>query len=141
MIQVVPYEAKHALALDLQMNQQSTARFITLEYAKSLESPYSYTVLLDGAPIAVGGVVKLWENRGFVWSMMDQCAGPHFVTITKVAKKALALAPYRRIEADTPCNFAQGHRWLLMLGFQQEAERMRAYMPDGTDHTLYAKVK
>ena len=90
MIQVVPYEAKHALALDLQMHQQSTARFITLEYAKSLEGEFSYTVLLDGSPIAVGGIAKLWENRGFVWSMMDQCAGPHFVIITKVAKKAHA---------------------------------------------------
>ena len=141
MIQVVPYEAEHALALDLQMHQQSTARFITLEYAKSLEGEFSYTVLLDGSPIAVGGVAKLWENRGFVWSMVDRRAGPHFMTITRVAKKALELAPYRRIEADTPCGFPQGHRWLRMLGFHVEAERMRAYMPDGADHTLYAKVK
>jgi len=141
MIQVVPYEAKHALALDLQMNQQSTTRFITLDYAKSLEGEFSYTVLLDGSPIAVGGVAKLWENRAFVWSMMDRCAGPYFTAIHRAAKKALERAPYRRIEADTPCDFPQGHRWLRMLGFHVEAERMQAYMPDGADHTLYAKVK
>ena len=38
------------------------------------------------------------------------------------------------------CEFEQGHRWAKMLGFTMEAERMRAYRPDGGDVALYARV-
>ena len=76
-----------------------------------------------------------------VCSLMDQEAGAHFVALTKAAKRILGSMPYRRLEADVACDFAQGHRWLRMLGFTMEAPRMVAYLPDGTDSALYARVR
>jgi len=138
---IVPFQAEHILRLQLQEEQRGLAPFITHAYARMLEGEFAFTGLVDGEPIAVAGITPLWENRGLCWCFMGAKAGPHFVQITKVALDLLDLAPYRRIEADTPCEFKQGHRWLRMLGFQMEAERMRAHRVDGGDSALYARVR
>jgi hypothetical protein len=138
---VVPYKAEHLLKLQLQKGQVHSGAFISEDYAKQLESAYSFTALVNGEPVMVGGIWKLWENRAVVWSFVDRSAGPHFPSLHKAVKKVLDSAPFPRLEADTPCDFEEGHRWLRMLGFAMEAERMRGYRPDGGDSSLYARVK
>jgi hypothetical protein len=139
---VVPYKAEHLMALQLQRGQAYCAPFITEEYARLLEGKFALTALDDeGQPIMVAGVAPIWENRGLVWSFVGRNAGKHFVAIHKACLEVLDAAPYRRLEADTACEFKAGHRWLRMLGFVMEAERMRAYRPDGGDSALYARVK
>lgn len=141
MIQVVPYKAEHLLTLNLQRGQEYCVPSITPVYAKQLEATDAYTVLAGDRPVAVGGVFPIWDNRALVWSFMDSQAGPYFCQIHKAVLRFLDSLPYRRLEADTPCEFEAGHRWLRLLGFKMEAERMRAYMVDGGDAALYAKVK
>lgn len=138
---VVPYKAEHLLALKMQPAQGHCAQYITPEYARMLEREYAFTALEGDEVLAVGGVTKLWENRAIVWSFIDWRAAKHMVPIHRAVKKILDLAPYKRLEADTPCEFKQGHRWLRMLGFRMEAERMEAYRVDGGDSALYARVK
>ncbi len=138
---IVPFQAEHLLKLQLQQGQAYSEPWITAEYARMLEGEFAFAGLVDDQVMAVAGITKLWENRAIVWSFVDHRAGPHFGAIHRAALRILELAPYARIEADTPCEFAQGHRWLRMLGFQMEAERMRAYRPDGGDSALYARVK
>ena len=138
---VVPYKAEHLLALQMQPGQGYCLRFVTPEYAKALESAHAFTAMVGGQVVAVGGVAEIWENRGLAWSFIDRRAGAHFPALHKVVKEGLDAAPYRRIEAETPCNFEQGHRWLKMLGFELEAERMKAFRVDGGDSALYARVK
>ena len=127
---VVPYKAEHLLDLQIQEGQRGVAPFITEAYAKALEDGYTFSALEDGRPLVVGGIAKVWDNRGLVWAFMGQNAGPHFVAIHKAAMGLLAKAPYRRLEADTPCGFEQGHRWLRMLGFKLKpsAWRLMAWM-------------
>lgn len=136
----VPFKAEHLLKLQLQDGQLASGTSITKEYARMLEGQWAFTAMVDNEPVAVAGVTEIWENRGLVWSFMGRNAGPHFVAIHKAALRLLSLVPYRRLEADTPCGFEQGHRWLRMLGFTMEAERMRAYLPGGGDSSLYARV-
>ena len=137
---VVPYRAEHLLGLQIQMGQKGVAPFITEEYAKSLEGGIAFSAMVDDECIAVGGVAKIWENRGIVWSILGEKAGPHLVSIHRLAKMVLKDVPFKRIEADTPCEFVQGHRWLRMLGFKMEAKCMKAFRPGGGDSALYAKV-
>lgn len=137
---VVPYKAQHLLDLQVQMAQAYSTTYITPEYAKALETDFSFTALHDGEPIAVGGVAKVWGHRAIAWALLGEKAKEHFVSIHKAAAQALSLAPYARIEADTPVEFKQGHRWLKMLGFNLEAERMKGHRVDGGDSALYAKV-
>ncbi len=138
---VVPYKAEHLLALQVQPGQLGTAGFITPEYARALEDENAFTLLVDGQALAVGGVKEIWPGRAFVWSWIDRRAGAHFAAVHHAAKQILAAAPYRRIEADVPCGFTAGHRWLRLLGFHLEAACMMAYQPDGADCSLYARVK
>ena len=137
---VVPYRAEHLLALQLQPGQGHCLRFVTPQYAKDLESQFAFTAMEGDEVVAVGGIMEVWANRGLAWTFIDRRAGRHFVALHKAVKSILELVPYRRIEAETPCGFQQGHRWLTMLGFTLEAERMRAFRVDGGDSALYARV-
>lgn len=141
MMTVVPYKAEHLLEMVLQPGQEYALPFVTPEHAKALEGEYAFTALVDGRPIAVGGVKELWKNRALCWTFIDRNAGKHFAELHRTVKRLIDLVPYRRLEAETPCDFKQGHRWLKMLGFKLEAERMRAFQIDGSDSSLYAKVR
>ncbi len=139
---VVPFKAEHLLSMQLQRSQNGSKPFITEEYAHMLEGQFAFTAVSDDDEvIAVGGVTELWENRALAWSFIDARAGKHFVALHKLVQDFLDMVPYRRIEAETSCDFAPGHRWLRILGFHMEAERMKAFQPDGSDSALYAKVK
>lgn len=138
---VVPYKAEHLLAMQVQMGQSNFTPYITEEYARALESQYAFAALVDGHPMIVGGFYEMWANRALLWSFVDRNAGPHFLAIHRGVKKLLDMQPFRRIEAECDCDFEQGHRWLKLLGFEMEAERMRAFRVDGGDSALYARVK
>lgn len=138
---IVPFKAEHILEMQIQDGQAHSRPFITAEYAKWLEGEYAFTGLVNGRPIAVAGVTELWQERALLWSFIGRDAGSHFYAIHRAALRLLASLPYRRIEADTPCEFKAGHRWLRMLGFTMEAERMRAYLPGGGDSSFYARVR
>lgn len=141
MMTIVPYKAEHLLEMVLQPGQEYALPYITPEYAIALQNQYAFTALVEGRPIAVGGVTELWTNRGLCWTFIDRKAGSHFAELHRAVKRLLDIVPYRRLEAETPCGFAQGHRWLKMLGFTLEAERMRAFQVDGSDSSLYARVR
>lgn len=138
---IVPYQPEHLLKLQLQDGQAFFQEAITPALAQSIAGPFVFSAFIDERPVAVFGVSELWENRGIAWSFISADAGPQFATLHKAAVRLLNLVPFRRVEADTPCEFTQGHRWLRMLGFELEAERMVAHRPDGGDSALYAKVK
>jgi hypothetical protein len=141
MISVVPYRAAHLLELQLQDGQLSSTPAITPVYAVQLEGEFAFTAFYHGKILAVGGVLELWKNRGQAWTMIDRSAGKHFLELHHAVKRMLDIVPYRRIEADTACEFEQGHRWLKALGFQLEAPRMKAHRIDGGDSALYARVR
>lgn len=138
---VVPYKAEHLMALKMQPGQGYLMPYVTDEYAKALESQFAFTAMdEDNEVVAVGGIAELWSNRGLAWAFIDSRAGQHFLALHKAVARVLAFVPYRRIEAETPCEFRQGHRWLKMLGFELEAPRMKAFRVDGGDAALYARV-
>ena len=138
---IVPFKAEHLMDLQLQESQQFCGPAVSPQYAMYLEGEFSFTALDGDKVLCVGGVTAIWDNRAIAWMLVDGSAGKHFVEIHKAAKRMLDMVPYARVEADTPCEFEAGHKWLKMLGFQLEAERMRAHRIDGGDSALYARVK
>jgi RimJ/RimL family protein N-acetyltransferase len=140
-MQLVPYKAEHLTMLRAQEAQAYLGQFMDDNYARALEQTLSWTGFADGRVIGCFGVCEIWTNRALLWSYMDQSAGRHLVSIHRAVKRYLDVAPYRRIEAEVDCEFEAGHRWLRMLGFTMECERMRCFRVDGGDSALYAKVK
>lgn len=141
-MKVIPYEAKHLFAFNLQEGQKDTLCMLSPQYAQFLEGQFAFTALdEEGKIVAVGGLAEMWEGRALAWMLIDRDAGKHFVALHKVVKHMLAIAPYRRIEANAAVEFPEAHRWLRMLGFEVEAPLLRAFRGDGGDSSMYALVR
>lgn len=101
----------------------------------------SYCVLLDGKPIAAGGLVELWKGRAHAWALLGKEAKDHLLPITRAIRKHLARVPYKRVEMAVDAGFPQAIHWAFMLGFECETpEPMRAYSPEGRACYLFARV-
>lgn len=138
-LEVVPYRAAHLHALRLQPWQAATR--VTDVYAQALESAGgSYTATLAGHPVACAGIVEQWEGRGLCWALLSPDVGPHFIQLTRIVRRALNLAHYRRVEAIVDAEHAEGIRWAVALGFEVEA-RLRKCTPEGRDAFMYARVR
>lgn len=138
---VVPFQAAHLRELQLQKAQAWGTSMLTEQHAAGLEETHAFTAMVGGQIVGVGGAYEIWEGRALLWSFIDGRAGPHFVAIHRATMRFLETLPYRRIEAEVDCDFLPGHRWIKMLGFELEAERLRKYRVDGGDSALYARIR
>ena len=103
-----------------------------------LEKQNSWTAVLDGDPIACGGLVEQWPGRYTAWTYLNAKSGPHMRFVTRAVAEKLD-AVVGRIETTVRCDFKAGHRWMKLLGFEVETERMKAYGPEGEDHAGYVR--
>lgn len=137
---VIPFEPQHVDALDIQDAQRYMISHICVEYLKRLQAVGpAASAEVDGRIIACAGVAFQGFGMGVLWAFVSQSAGPYFVQLDRCVRRLLTLTDLKRIEATTEASFAQGCRWLELLGFENEG-RMRAYGPDGQDHYRYARV-
>ena len=142
MVDFVPFEYFHLQTLDVQPEQASQlAKDTATQYQIMLESPIAYTALVGGVPVACGGLIPVWSERAIAWSFLGASLRPHMNAVHRFVFHMLDTAPVRRLEAWVRCDHTAGHRWMELLGFVCEAQRMRAFMADGADYALYAKVK
>lgn len=142
-MRVVPLKPEHLECLELQEAQKNFNQLILDpdHYVEMVtENGHAYAVIDDEKTYCVAGLIELWPERQLLWSLMSKDAGPHLFFITRAAKNLLTLFGSKRVEATIDVNFKEGHRFIKLLGFQMEAELMRAYEPDGTDCSLYARI-
>lgn len=138
---VVPFIANHLWDLDQEDGRAYLSMHVTPALAAGMENDQTFTGLADGRVVAVGGIADLCPGRAMMWSYMGLTAGKHMVSITKVARRLIDTVTVARLEADVDVDFAPGHRWLKMLGFELETPRMRKYRPDGGDMAKYVRIK
>jgi hypothetical protein len=144
MFDIVPYKAEHVLPM---LDQASNTHLKTMYengLAKFLESQEkSMTGLWFGKPMVCGGVAQLWEGRGVVWTVFNEESKNHFIPVFRGIRAYLKhqLLFYRRLELSVPVDFDIGHRRARMLGFQLECEKAKAFLPDGTDCSLYVMLR
>lgn len=139
-MEVVPFQAEHIAQLELQSAQQYLSNWVTPAQAKALEEFPSFSGVVNGVPVAALGILPQWQGRAIAWGFLSETGYGAFVQIHREVKSFLDDCYVQRIEATVDCDFEQGHRWVQMLGFKLEAERMRAYGPTGDDCALYARV-
>ncbi len=138
---IVPFEAVHLRALVLQDAQSWMGPMLQADYGDHLKRGGQCFTALDGDRVlACAGLLRMWENRDQAWALMSADCGLHFVGIYRGIRRFLDMQEARRIEATVDSEFAAGHRLMAMLGFKREG-RMRAYLPDGRDVDLYARVR
>lgn len=140
-VTVEKLKADHLRAL-ITRGGVSYIKTIDPNQADFLESrPYAHTVVVDGKIVACGGVTEYWPGRGEAWAVLDPECRREFILIHKVVGRYFQLCSIRRIEAAVDVDFTPGHRWIRALGFQLEAKRLRAFLPDGKDASFYSLVR
>tara|TARA_R110000803_G_scaffold14586_3_gene40481 strand:+ start:6595 stop:7023 length:429 start_codon:yes stop_codon:yes gene_type:complete len=139
---VIPFKAEHLFGVDLQDSQAYLSNWVSHEQAAALEgTAWAYTGVIGNSIAGCAGVLPMWQGRGVAWAYISKIAArQHFISVHKSVSRFLEACYIQRIEMTVDCDFEQGHRWAEMLGFTMEAERMRAYRPDGGDCALYARV-
>lgn len=139
---LIPFEPAHLRFLVLQDAQSWMSPMLDKDYGEYLsKAGQCFTFQHQEKVLGCAGLVNMWENRAQAWSLLSKDAGQHFVGIFRAMLSFLNLQDIRRIEATVDAGFEQGHRMMRMLGFKIETpEPMRAYLPDGRDCHLYARV-
>lgn len=137
---IVAFEVEHLKRLRVQPAQQSCLAYLTEELLADAVHMDAYTALVDGAPVAVAGLMDFWPGRAMAWSYIGEGAGLHMVRLTRAIRNFLDGQEIRRIEAYVDPDFEAGLRWIELLGFTREG-RLRAFMPDGRDTVIFARVR
>lgn len=138
-MKVVPFKAEHFWSLDVQPAQAYVRNHVTPDSIKALEAMQSFTCIAGEQILACFGWVDLYAHRATVWAYISRHSGPHFLGMTRIAKRLVEGLPHLRVEMEVDCEFEQGHRWARMLGFTMEAPRLRGLRMDGGDSALYAR--
>lgn len=143
MIEVLRFKAEHMAYMKEQEATAYLKKYTTPEQDKLLETALSNTIVskIDGRVLFCGGVVEYWPGRGEAWAIFDQNVKKEFVYIHSAVKRFFDICPVKRIEAAVDVGFEAGHRWIKTLGFTLEAPILKSYRPEGTDVSLYARVK
>lgn len=141
MMYVIPYRHYHIAALAIQEAQSYMTEIVKPDYAKALEvAGPAYTVMDGPNVLACAGLAECWETRAQAWTILGAVSGIKFVRLHKMVSRFLDMQSYTRIEMTVDHDFAQGHRWAKLLGFEWEG-LMRKYNPTGKDCDLYARVR
>ena len=114
---------------------------VSVEEALDIEDSGGWAAVDHDDCLGCASISFIRPGVGRAWSILTHGWRKHANAITAKAIAELDRCPLRRIEAEVMCDFDAGHRWLRRLGFEMEAERMRAYGPEGQDMALYARVK
>jgi hypothetical protein len=144
MIEMIPYRAEHVLSLvgqSINANIENSYREYLADFLE--EQGGGATITQDGVPMACGGVLKLWEGRGSVWTVFNEHSKNCFVPVFRNIKRYIRSSAnnYRRLELAVPLDFDIGHRRALLLGFKIETPLARKYLPTGEDCVLYSFIQ
>ena len=140
MFHIRPFEPADLAVIKLQPAQMYLSEWVTRDQANSLAEYPSYTAFDGPSAVAAAGIVPMWQGRAMAWAFIS-AVGPHkLLTVHRAVKHFLDGCFIQRIEMTVDSDFAAGHRWARLLGFELEAERMQSYAPDGHDCALYARV-
>lgn len=139
---IIPFRASHVDLIEPEPGHAEYAgSFITPELARSLEGPFAWTGVEDGVVLGAIGFAPKWLDSWVAWAYMSKHSGKHMRKIIRECKAIQSRWPTGRLEAATPCDFPQGHKFLRAFGFELEAPRLRHYTPDGRDFSLYGMVR
>ena len=136
-------KAEHLTHLELQPEQEYFKQLIANpeEYISMVSEGDAYAIIEGNQTLCAFGIIELWPNRSMIWALMSATCGPYMTGMVRIGRRMVRTSGYKRVEAHVACDFEAGHRFMKLLGFHVEAERMRSYEPDGRDCTLYARIQ
>jgi len=102
------------------------------------------SVIQRGKTLGVFGSTEIWKGLDEGWFLVDEATRRYGVSMTKVAKKWIALKfqkdSLNRLQITVRCDDDRAYKWAKCLGFQTDGV-MRRFGPDGSDFYLMAITK
>ncbi len=142
MFELRPFAKEHLLPLLEQPGNGYLREWIASGHAEVLaDMKSSFTGFVGGVPAVCGGVVELWPDRGYVWTVFNLDFKTNFIPVFRGLKAFLEEFPCRRLEMAVPCDNIRAKARAQLLGFSIEAPLARKYLPNGEDCVLFAKVR
>lgn len=142
MVEVVKLRAEHIEWLSGKGGLGYLTSYLDWDRLKQLEKfEWGFSVISPvGGVLVSAGIVPFWENRGELWAIFNPRCKDQFLLVHRALKRILDTCPIKRLEAVVDLDFAPGHRWVKILGFEMETPRMRAYNVKGGDASLYVRL-
>lgn len=101
-----------------------------------------FTGLVDGQPIAAGGLVIIWPGVATGWAFTSDAVQKYHVSFHRAFKKMLVdLARdlhLHRVQVEVPKTHHVSRRWVQKLGFKREGI-MKQYGADKQDYVRYVR--
>lgn len=142
-----PFDADHLARMRLQPRQSALwSRYGSREYLLEAQRHGGYSVFHGERLLLCGGVMARSPDEPMLWSFISADAGPFMLGLVRAARRFLELTGRGFIYATTEPDFANGCRFLELIGFERMtyADGTPAVVPkyglDGADHALYEWV-
>lgn len=142
-MKVIPFIPAHLKDIKPHRHMQFIEAYLdSEEYANLLMSGDACTATVDGRVIACAGLISVGTSRLVAWALMTDETAKYMLPITREVNKAIDGRKEKRIETPVKHDFEQGHRWMRLLGFENETPNgMRCWGDDGETYDLYARCK
>lgn len=138
---VLPFRASHAMALADYGGQAWMGAHFDGQDARALEGlGPAFAGLVEGEVVGCAGLIMCHAGRAIAWALLSSRATPHFASVHRAVRRFLGEQSIARIEAHVDCDFPQARRWVEALGFALELERMRHFLPDGRDASMWVRL-
>lgn len=146
MINIIPFKSAHAEYIltqelndkKLELAPQHKKYAMYLEYENA-----SFTAIVNGKPIAAGGIFILWDNVAEGWVLATSEIWNYKLTMAKIFKKRTDVLvkenKIKRLQTAVKADFELGHKFAQFLGLEKEG-LMKHYGPDGSDYIRYARI-
>ena len=138
MIQFVPLKAEHILAMGDVLDVMGQ---ITPDLAGDLEEIGGVAAIDGHEVLVVAGVMTQWRGVGLAWCFLSRRWKKHARAISSEINRYLDNADFARIETAVRVDFERGKGWAKMLGFELETPLARKWGPDGSDYSIFVRVK
>ena len=145
-IEIVPFKNKHAKQI---LNIGLNSELLELKpehrkYAYYLEEVgMSFTGIINGNPIAAGGVFHLWDGVAEGWVLATKEIFKYPIFCAKHIKNRTEIIinthNIKRLQTSVKADCQMALRFAGWLGLKPEG-KMIGYGPDGSDFIRYARI-
>jgi hypothetical protein len=141
----LPFVPEHFDHLDIDQREVTlVAKGDQLKYMAASQAAMgtAVTAFMHGRPIAVFGVVRIWDGVGEMWSMFDNQAREFHVTMVRGGRMfcdiAIRYLHLHRLQITVRTDDIRAMRYAKSVGFEQESV-MRKFGPDKVDYLLMTR--
>lgn len=134
------FQPADLLAIDVQPRQSDQAGEMTIAQGERMAGDWAWTAEIDGRAVCCAGLWHVYGETAIAWAFMAEDAGPHLLAVTRKARKAIAAAPWRRLEATATPDWPAANRWLALLGFRNRG-RVQHWGPAAVDMNWWEMVR